>query len=354
MKHEMDRDAAGDVTLQVSRLIELGDAWCDADSSDRATHAYGLALRLLPSSMAASDRIADVHAVDRTERASALCDEAEGMEASAAAERFVRASRLLAGVDEAGREAIAVRAFHLAPSNANVLAALENLFVASRRTEALYALIDHALATADSHAERAEMLEVFVVRCVARLGDLDRANVLLDRFAPTRPGENETRRASETMSESDDGTGGSAPPSNSDGGDGGDGRARRKAPDPAQIAALEEQAAKFEGQKRWADVVKVLAQKAELLSEDSERIETFERIAKVHTEKTNNVAEAIKAYEAVHEIDPDHAAAIEFLKSRYEQRRDWEKLLGILRREAQRASDHAQLDAYLSMAKLAA
>ena len=95
-------------------------------------------------------------------------------------------------------------------------------------------------------------------------------------------------------------------------------------------------------------------QKAELLVDRDERVATFERIAKVHTERTNNVAEAIKAYEAVLELDPENAHAIEFLKSRYEQRRDWEKLLGILRREAQQAAASAQLEKYLSMAKLAA
>ena len=160
----------------------------------------------------------------------------------------------------------------------------------------------------------------------------------------------ESRLQSEISAEGDaGGGGGSAAPSS-----GGTGGARRPAPDPAQVAALEEQAVKFEGQKRWADVVKTLVQKAELLAEDSERIETYERIARVHTERTNNVAEAIKAFEAVLEIDPDHAGAIDFLKSRYEQRRDWEKLLGIMRREARRAPESEQLEAYLSMARLAA
>ena len=147
-------------------------------------------------------------------------------------------------------------------------------------------------------------------------------------------------------------TGGPIAPPSSGGGD--EGSRRRPAPDPAQIAALEEQATKYEGQKRWADVVKTLTQKADLLADVGERVATLERIAKIHTERTNNVAEAIKAYEAVLELDPEHAAAIEFLKARYEQRRDWEKLLGILRREAVQASASGQLERYLSMAKLAA
>jgi tetratricopeptide (TPR) repeat protein len=157
-----------------------------------------------------------------------------------------------------------------------------------------------------------------------------------------------SRLQSEVTAEGDAGGGDAA----SSGGNGGG--ARRPAPDPGQVAALEEQAAKFEGQKRWADMVKTLVQKADILADDVERIATYERIAKVHTERTNNVAEAIKAFEAILEIDPDHASAIDFLKSRYEQRRDWEKLLGILRREARRAPEGSQLDAYLAMAKLAA
>ncbi len=129
---------------------------------------------------------------------------------------------------------------------------------------------------------------------------------------------------------------------------------QRAPADPAQLAALDDQIAKFEGLKRWADVVKLLAQKAELLDDTGDRIAAWERIAQIHAERTNNTAEAIKAFEAVLALSPDHPGALDFLKSRYEQRRDWEKLLGILRREAEAAPSGQQLEAWLSLAKLAA
>ena len=44
----------------------------------------------------------------------------------------------------------------------------------------------------------------------------------------------------------------------------------------------------------------------------------------------------MKAYEAVLAIDPDHAQAVDYLRQMYEKRRDWEKLLGLQRREAER------------------
>ncbi len=62
----------------------------------------------------------------------------------------------------------------------------------------------------------------------------------------------------------------------------------------------------------------------------------------------------MKAYEAVLAIDPDNVQAVDYLRQMYEKRRDWEKLLGLQRREAERMRPGPQRAAkFLEIAKLA-
>ena len=55
------------------------------------------------------------------------------------------------------------------------------------------------------------------------------------------------------------------------------------------------------------------------------------RVANLFLEKFSNQAEAIKAFEAVLELDPDNEQALSFLKQMYEKRRDWDKLVQLSR-----------------------
>ena len=57
------------------------------------------------------------------------------------------------------------------------------------------------------------------------------------------------------------------------------------------------------------------------------------RVANLFLEKFSNQAEAIKAYEAILELDPDNSEALGFVKQMYEKRRDWEKLIAVNQRE---------------------
>ncbi len=63
----------------------------------------------------------------------------------------------------------------------------------------------------------------------------------------------------------------------------------------------------------------------------------------------------MKAYEAVLAIDRrERASAIDYLRQMYEKRRDWEKLLGLERREAERPVRATSARAkFLEIAKLA-
>ena len=70
--------------------------------------------------------------------------------------------------------------------------------------------------------------------------------------------------------------------------------------------------------------------------------------------KFQNLAEAVRAYEAILSLDPDHSQAAEFLRQMYEKRRDWERLVALQRREAERLPIGAGRSAqFLEIARLA-
>jgi golgin subfamily B member 1 len=123
---------------------------------------------------------------------------------------------------------------------------------------------------------------------------------------------------------------------------------------PDNLALLDQLAAQYENMKRWPDLVATLNKKAGKLATPAEKVGMHLRIANLYLEKFNNQAEAIKAFEAALEIDPDNAEAASHLKSVYEKRRDWEKLIALTKRENARVADPAErLRRAVDLAKLA-
>jgi tetratricopeptide (TPR) repeat protein len=124
--------------------------------------------------------------------------------------------------------------------------------------------------------------------------------------------------------------------------------------DEAKVAELRQQADKQEAAKRYNEYVKTLLQLASLVPDDGEKIALYSKAADLYVTKFANQAEAVKAYEAVLAIDPDNSSAVDYLRQMYEKRRDWEKLLGLQRREAERMDAGPQRAAkFLEIAKLA-
>jgi len=74
------------------------------------------------------------------------------------------------------------------------------------------------------------------------------------------------------------------------------GSAEPTAEQQAQLKALDDALAKFEGLKRWSDVIKTLVSKAELVRNRSEKIALYSRAGDLYLEKSSNQAEAIKCY----------------------------------------------------------
>lgn len=124
--------------------------------------------------------------------------------------------------------------------------------------------------------------------------------------------------------------------------------------DAERVAELRELVAKQETAKRYNELVRALVQLAQAVGKPQEKIELYLRAADLYTSRFANQAEAIKAYEAILEIEPEHAPAIDTLRQMYERRRDWEKLLRLQRAEAERMEDPSQrAAAFVQMAKLA-
>ncbi|HVR02340.1 MAG TPA: hypothetical protein VMT47_09430, partial [Polyangia bacterium] len=110
---------------------------------------------------------------------------------------------------------------------------------------------------------------------------------------------------------------------------------------PTNQQAGEALAAQYEAMKRWPDLISLLRRKAGAVSETSEKVALQLKVANLFLEKFSNQAEAIKAYEAILELDPKNEEALGFLKQMYEKRRDWEKLVGVHQREIELLADEA-------------
>ncbi len=123
--------------------------------------------------------------------------------------------------------------------------------------------------------------------------------------------------------------------------------------DAGKIQELRALADKQEANKRYNEYVKTLLTLAAMVPEPEEKVALYTKAAELYTGKFANQAEAVKAYEQVLSIDPENANAIEYLRSMYEKRRDWEKLLGLERREAERLYGDERARKFVEIAKLA-
>lgn len=124
--------------------------------------------------------------------------------------------------------------------------------------------------------------------------------------------------------------------------------------DPAKIAELRGKLEKLQAAKRMTEYVKTLVELAEAVGDPDEKVALYLEAADLYTTKFPNAAEAVKCFEAVLAIDEGNALALENLRATYEKRRDWEKLIGLMRREAaQLGQGPARADKSLEIARLA-
>ncbi|MDX2023641.1 MAG: tetratricopeptide repeat protein [Deltaproteobacteria bacterium] len=123
---------------------------------------------------------------------------------------------------------------------------------------------------------------------------------------------------------------------------------------PDNLEAVDALAEQYEAMNRWPDVISLLRKKVEVVATVPEKIALHLRIANLYIEKFSNQAEAIKAFEAVLDLDSSNASALDYLKQMYEKRRDWDKLLKIQLAEIERLTNPSERAArLLEVAKLA-
>ena len=106
-----------------------------------------------------------------------------------------------------------------------------------------------------------------------------------------------------------------------------------------KIEELKSKAQKQEQAKRYNEYVKTLVELAETVEDPAEKVDYYSKAAELYTGKFSNAAEAVKCYEAILAIDGENAVAIDYLRQSYEKRRDWEKLIGLMKREASAIPD---------------
>lgn len=123
--------------------------------------------------------------------------------------------------------------------------------------------------------------------------------------------------------------------------------------DRAKLRELDEQLEKFESQKRWSDAIRTVVAKASLVGTVEERVELMARAGRMYIERVSNQAEAIKCFEAVIELDRGHTEALSRLREMYDKRRDWERLIHVMRIEAEQLDAMDRPERYLEMARLA-
>jgi tetratricopeptide (TPR) repeat protein len=119
------------------------------------------------------------------------------------------------------------------------------------------------------------------------------------------------------------------------------------------IEELDKQIAKFESQKRWSDMIRAMVAKAELIEDIPQKVGLHLEAGSMYLEKSSNQSEAIKCFEAALQHDPHNTTAIAHLKDMYEKRRDWEKLIAIMSREAELLEPEQRALTIVEMANLA-
>jgi golgin subfamily B member 1 len=124
---------------------------------------------------------------------------------------------------------------------------------------------------------------------------------------------------------------------------------------PGDREALTELAAKYEGAGRYNDLINVLSERADALTDRAEKVDAHLRVARLWIERFANHTQATGPLEKVLQLDPENREALSQLKDIYEKKRAWKQLYEVLRKEKAVASDPTvRLVNTMEMAKLAA
>lgn len=108
--------------------------------------------------------------------------------------------------------------------------------------------------------------------------------------------------------------------------------------DPMSEDALENLERIYEGMEAWDDLIQTLERHAEIATEDGPRTELLTRMAMVYRDRAQDLDNAIRTYERILDIAPDHALTLDALEMLYRENELWEQVVDILDRKLASAS----------------
>ncbi|HOU52746.1 MAG TPA: tetratricopeptide repeat protein [Myxococcota bacterium] len=109
--------------------------------------------------------------------------------------------------------------------------------------------------------------------------------------------------------------------------------------DPGCLEAMDALLKRYEAGGRWPDYVKVLGRKIEVVTDRAERVALLEQQAQLLETRLAKFPEAIACLEAILDAEPERKDIADRLKDLYERRRDFDALLRLRKREAERLAD---------------
>ncbi|MBP7125494.1 tetratricopeptide repeat protein [Myxococcota bacterium] len=112
--------------------------------------------------------------------------------------------------------------------------------------------------------------------------------------------------------------------------------------DPRCMEAMDALLTRYEAGGRWPDYVKVLGRKIEVVQDASERVALLEQQAHLLETRLAKFPEAIACLETILDTDPERKDIADRLRDLYERRRDFDSLLRLRKREAERLADPAE------------
>lgn len=113
--------------------------------------------------------------------------------------------------------------------------------------------------------------------------------------------------------------------------------------DPANVDALLFLADAYRDMKQWPALVQTLTRCIEVVDDKQRKKEIYVQLGQTQEEILNDEREAMTAYRAALEIDPDHPVALAALDRLYRRAERWEELVPIVERRIGIEQDEAQV-----------
>jgi|GEM_PF-4950618 len=103
--------------------------------------------------------------------------------------------------------------------------------------------------------------------------------------------------------------------------------------DPTNERAIEALTTRYRDSGRYRDLARVLLSKVDLATDPAVKRETLAEILDIATKRVRDAETAVGALEKLHELDPADDGVTQQLKAHYRQRKDYVKLVGLLKEE---------------------